>query len=358
MAKPPRNSDSRHPQDPPHPTDDLFTAGPVDSKEESPSTEEWALDDPEPAATPPRPRANALPVQPIASAPPGDFDSPAPLPGSTTPARVPSPQARGSARPPAPPAPREPEVVDPFQIDDDLPAIAPPASAPPGPVSQPDPEPPDLDSPPEANAEAGEPALRRDLWGKTAAAVVLIALLTLFGGILYANRPASAAGTSRPRPQLPMVGKVFTLPDVKSGWRTRQTADLVSMVDVILPTPSRQHPAFLPQVQFTCDPGASQTGFLRFIFLDPDGKISGDVRVVKFSGGTVDPLTSGAVVTGPGTATVYGSLGFMDRSGFVAYAGGSGPRWSVEISESTDYNAKEEGWTKLETIDIRNTTDP
>ena len=111
-------------------------------------------------------------------------------------------------------------------------------------------------------------------------------------------------------------------------------------------------------MKFNTDPAATKAGFLRFIFLDPDGKISGDVRVVKVNGGTIEALSSGAVASGPGTATVYGSLGFMDRPGFVAYATGSDTRWSVEVSESADYNAKEEGWTKLDTFDLSNTSDP
>ena len=187
---------------------------------------------------------------------------------------------------------------------------------------------------------------------------MLVALLALFIGILYANRPDGRPTTSSAEPTLPLTGQVASLSAVDSGWRSRQPGDLVSTVDVTLPTPSRQQSALLPMVKFTTDPAATKTGFLRFIFLDPDGKISGDVRVVKVNGGVIEPLSSGAIASGPGTAIVYGSLGFMDRPGFIAYATGSNTRWSVEVSESADYNAKEEGWRKLETFDLSNASDP
>jgi hypothetical protein len=127
---------------------------------------------------------------------------------------------------------------------------------------------------------------------------------------------------------------------------------LVSTVDIALPAPSRQQPNFLPDLQITLDTAATKTGYLRVIFLDLLGKISGDVRVIKFSGSTIEPLNSGAIVTGPGTATIYGSVGVMDRSSFMSYVGSDGPRWSVEISEISDYNAKETAWSPLDHLEI------
>ena len=357
MAQPPRkSSSSRRSQETP-PPEDLFAEDAAASP-----VEEWTLD--EPAATgtslPPRPRAGALPAQPIPPALTEGFES---NPKAQTkieasaeiPVAVPLPAGSG------PPAAGDTGARDPFEIDDELPVVPPVVRATP-PPQETEPEPefetsarPGQTETPEAPDSA--PA-RTDHFGLATAAALLTTLLVVFGVILYVNRPASEPAISRTLPDLPITGNIVTFTDIKSGWRSRQPADRVSTVDVTLPTPSRQQPALLPVVQFTCDPASGKTGFLRFIFFDPDRKISGDVRVVKLSDGSIDPLSSGAVVAGPGGALVYGSLGFMDLPGFVAYASSTSPRWSVEIRESSDYNAKEAGWTLLQTFDIRNTVDP
>ena len=301
--------------------------------------EEWTLDDPAPA--------RVLPAQPIAAAPPHPFES-APRPA------VPSPAPQ--ALPPVASALSSPQIpYDPFQIDDELPSV-PAAAAPPraspattAPLPEPEPEPADQ-----------LPAPRRALSGALAA-LVLAALAAIFGSLLYSQRPAPASTPAHRSPSLPLAGKSLTLSELSTAWRLRQPSDRVSTVDVVLPSPSRAQPTLLPQVQFTCDPAKTKTGFLRFLFLDPEGKISGDVRVLKLSAGAIDPLNSGAVSTGPSTAIVYGSLGFMDDPSFVSYATGADgdtPRWTVEISESADYNAKEEGWTRLETLEIQNRSAP
>lgn len=208
-----------------------------------------------------------------------------------------------------------------------------------------------------ASGESPAPGTFGSKPGLIAAAVILLALVAVFASVLYTNRPSAPPGTAKSAPSLPITGKLVTLTEVNSGWRARQPGDLVSPVDVVLPTATRLQSEYLPQVQFSFDPATAKPGFLRFIFLDPDRKISGDVRVMKLANGTIEPLSSGALVNGAG-ATVYGSLGFLDRPAFVSYASNSDQRWSVEISESSDYNAKEKDWTLLETFDIRNTTLP
>ena len=352
MAQPPRkSSSSRRSQDTP-PPEDLFAGDAA-----TPPAEEWTLDDPAPTSNiPSRPRIGSLPAQPIPPAATEGFESNPKVQADE------SPELPGEVTPPATlPSPPQPEAVihDPFHIDDELPVLPPVAPVPAVPrehETEPESDFESRSSPEET--EAALPPPRQDRFGLATAAALLVALLAIFGVILYANRPASATANSRALPDLPIAGKIMTITDLKSGWHTRQPADRVSTVDVTLPTPSRQQPALLPQVQFSCDPTSSKNGFLRFIFFDPDGKISGDVRVVKLAGGTIDPLSSGAEVAGPGSALVYGSLGFMDRPGFVAYASGSSPRWSVKVSESSDYNANEAGWTLLQTFDIRNVVDP
>lgn len=376
MAHFPRKPSPDHKPAPSNAEGDLFADAPPapDSMGELPA-ENWTLE--EAPAVPPKPTI-LPPANSLSAAGPVRI-SPISLPAKQASGSPPTPdyQAIPEAVPvqsrvvSASPAPRPvAEAYDPFEIDEDLPAIAPAPPQAVSPISDPSmagdlPPPPvrsDLQdgiaddfaggtaAPDRLPANPLKPA------GLMAAALVLISLLGSFIAILYLNRPASEFRDARPEPTVPLGGKIATLSAIESGWRSRQPGDLVSTVEVTLPTPSRQTPALLPMVRFTVDAAASKTGFLRFIFFDPDGKISGDVRVVKISGGTIDPLSSGATPAGPGTASVYGSLGFMDRPGFVAYATGDAARWSVEVSESADYNAKQEGWTKLDIFDLGNTT--
>lgn len=357
MANPPRKPGSRRPQDRPEPMDDLFAEDdePLEAQATAPSSpaDDWDIELDAPA--PSRART-ALPAEPIPLAS-SDFESnpaaaPSPAPLSTSSAAIPAGQAPPvpSASPPSP-AP----VSDPFQIDDDLPLPAPRARE-----YKPTPEPelpvlPPEDFTPSTTASGEAPALRRHTGGLLLAAVVLLGLFSVFAGVLYSNRPISAQATVNARPTLPMSGQLVTISELSTSWRTRQPGDIVSTVDITLPAPGRAQPAYLPEVKFTLDSGTSKSGFIRFIFLDPDGKISGDVRVLKINGSSINPMASGAIVSGS-SATIYGSLGFMDRPGYIAYATGGTTRWAVEVSESSDYNAKEAGWNKLDTFELRNST--
>lgn len=370
MAHSPRKPSSSRKPDSSDASDDLFGDAPeaTSGSTDDSLAENWTLDDGPVAPSKP----TSLP-SPISIPPPASVRiSPISIPDKR--AFESNPAAAAEVIPEALPltvkevqAPKPVvEAYDPFEIDEDLPAVPPSASVPAPVTEKTTDRVPELteefDAPPVDSADPlnddPAPVARRSPAGLLAAATVLVALLAVFIGILYANRPDGKPTTSRAEPTVPLTGQVVRLSAVDSGWRSRQPGDLVSTVDVTLPTPSRQQSALLPMVKFTTDPAATKAGFLRFIFLDPDGKISGDVRVVKVNAGVIDPLSSGAVASGPGTATVYGSLGFMDRPGFVAYATGSHTRWSVEVSESADYNAKEEGWKKLETFDLSNASDP
>lgn len=379
MANPPRKSSFRRSEDPTPSVGDLFDGKPT-SPPVSSDPDEWTLEEP---TAPVRPRGPSLPAHLVPHSPPTDFEShPASAASSVagTPVPeaievpdavadpVPAPTAVPAAVPFRPDhAPLPPPPDNAFDLDEDLPALPArkgadfPGNVPLGQGLTKEVEEFSTDGNlhDELPEESAPPVpARRDVFGLVAAAVVLLGLLGLFAGILYSNRPMPGGTPSQTAPRLPLVGSLLTLPDVTSGWRSRQPGDLVSTVDVSLPTPSRQPPAFVPEVRFTVDAAASKTGFLRLIFLDPDGKISGDVRVLKITGNSIDPLGSGAVVTTPGSAAVYGSLGFIDRAGFVSYASSATPRWSVEVSESTDSNAKEADWTKLQTFEIRNSTAP
>ncbi len=369
MAKSPRKSSS--PRTPaPAPVGDLFDAPAAPAPPTAPAApeEQWHLEE-APASPHPSvlPKAAPLRAAPIAAPESTSFESNRSRPSSAPREEEPIPQAsphRPATPAPSPaaaPTPSTPAAAsDPFEIDDDLPPVAPsPLHA----RREPDPEPaPSIssESEPEAPVESegdlpASPA--RTPWnpvGLLVALGLLAVVLSVFFSILYTNRPTGGPVAARTAPTVPLAGKISTLSAIESGWRTRQPGDLVSTVDIVLPSPSRQQPELVPEVRFTLDPSSAGTGFLRFIFLDPDGKISGDVRVLKVTGTTIEPLSSGAKSSAPGTASVYGSLGFMDRANYIAYATSAAPRWSVEISESADYNAKEQDWTKLDTFELRN----
>ena len=358
MAQSPRKSSASRKPVAPDPAADLFNATAGEEASQPVKDEQWNLD--EGTASLPKvgsvPRASPVRVTPITQPVSGSFESNPRSAAESIPEAL--------AAKPASPAPQPvAEPHDPFKIEDDLP----PVSAdrfPTSPDNDPLPATPRVLPGEIVSLEQTDPLSRprpQANWSRTGlwvAITLLGGVLALFFGILYVNRPDGEIRNARPLPTVPLVGRVAVLSAINSGWRTRQSRDLVSMVDIVLPSPSRQPPDLVPEVRITIDPAASRGGFLRFIFLDPDGKISGDVRVVKVSGAVLEPLSSGAHITVPGSAAIYGSLGFMDRPAYVAYATGSSSRWSVEVSESADYNAREEGWTKLDTFDIRNAGEP
>ncbi len=381
MAKLPRKSNPQS-EDPTLPLGELFVgdheSSPVQAvpaseemavpplQNRASDEEEWDLDDSgrvPVAATPARPRVGVLPVSPIHSSSvplPPNFESndkvlehpkdlePGPALRSAQP-------AAGPKKVGIPMDIAASQAPDPFDIEDDLPPVmAPPPrekvtlSAPVPVVPGPEEE----TLPSARRTEQPSAGSGKERLGLLVGALILVGLLAIFGGVLYANRPASNEGAARTAPRLPLNGQLISISGISTGWRTRAPGDLVSAVEIALPAPSRQQPNFLPDLQITLDTAATKTGYLRVIFLDLQGKISGDVRVIKFSGSTIEPLNSGAKITGPGTATIYGSAGFMDRSSFMSYAGSEGPRWSVEISESSDYNAKEAAWNPLDHFEI------
>lgn len=186
--------------------------------------------------------------------------------------------------------------------------------------------------------------------GKMGLIAALVAILALVGGYaaaLHASRPNTTESSADVVPNVPMNGEIATVTKVESGWRARRPSDRVSTIDTILPDISRAEPTLLPEVKFSIDPVKSKEGYLRFIFLDPDGQISGDVLVVKVSHGKLESESGSAEVISPTEAAVYCSFGFLDTPSFIAYATNDGPRWHVEISESSDYNSGESGWKRL-----------
>ncbi|MDB6134971.1 MAG: hypothetical protein JWM59_3214 [Verrucomicrobiales bacterium] len=223
----------------------------------------------------------------------------------------------------------------------------------------------EAEAPPEVTAPAPTPAAgtsaSRSWWhtskteklGIAAVLAVMLIMAGIFSSSLYAGRPASADSSAQAVPSLPMKGNVATITKIDTLWRPTKTSDRVSMVDTLLPEVSRYPSALLPEVKFSIDPGASKTGFLRFLFLDSDGQITGDVLVLKVNQGKLESVNSGAEVASPTDGVLYCSLGFLDKASYMSYALSGLRRWSVEISESTDYSAREEGWKRLGLFEVR-----
>lgn len=381
MAKPPRKSSSPS-QDTPDSVDDPFAGeiAPVPEGTIIPEDlpEEWLLDDADVAAhqPAPKPRSGMLSSLPGSSPTPSgrlfESDHEASLPPMALP--LPEPKSKAETKPtPAKPshaleskptaAPKpepEPEpplavLVDPFHIDDELPSVP---QRPPIIEDEPEADPPPIVFADDGSESAEKPSpgeLKKT--GLLVAGILTLAVLGVFCWIVYSGLPESAEATALSKPSLPMKGQVVTVTEATSGWRARQKDDLISIVEVFLPAPSREQAALVPQVKFTIDPASTKNGFIRFIFFNGESRISGDVRILSVGGGTMQPMISGALIEGA-NATVYGSVGFMDRPGFVGYATDESTRWFVEISESTDYNAKESGWTRLQTFNIKDSSAP
>ncbi len=379
MAKLPRKSSPSPSDSPEDRRDDLFTGTPgitpPSPQEIQNDDEEWTLEEPTSAPTPkeaPNPPSEVIVPSPRTL--PGKAAAPTPETPTPPPAEVFAVGRRaGPAMPDSSPA-RVPfgakPVRQPDSIDEDLPDSLPirdahPANSPPFRREPAETEEPSASfsaseeisdsGPVDANPERRAPIDRK---GILPAAVLLIVLLVAFGSVLYSNRPEPTPGSARPSPQLPITGALVKITDLASGWRTRQAGDQVSSMDVTLPVPGRKDPDYVPAVRFTTDPASSKPGWLRFIFLDAEGAISGDVRMLRIGPGGIEPGASAAIVSEGRSALVYGSLGFLDRSSFFGYGNGETSRWAVEISESADPNAREADWTKLQTLDIRDATDP
>ena len=159
---------------------------------------------------------------------------------------------------------------------------------------------------------------------------------------------------STPWPDLPMEGALVTITEASTFWRGRKETDRVAQMEVVLPVPGQQMPGIIPEVSFTIDPAKSSKGFLRFIFKDTEGKPRGDTRVVEVEGGKLMDMGKGEIIKGGTEASIYGSYGLLNTAAYRSYEGDDKPRWSVEIAESTSYNADDKDWKILGTFNVRN----
>ena len=154
-------------------------------------------------------------------------------------------------------------------------------------------------------------------------------------------------------PDVPLEGELITVEEVSSGWRARTKSDRVARIEVFLPKPDEVMPAFIPQVNFTIS-GNSKAGYLRFMFKDSEGNARGDTRVVRVDNGKLVSLDNGEIISSPTSGSVYSSNGLQDTHNYHSYTSSTDPRWSVEVSESPSYDARDKDWKPLAHFDIRN----
>ena len=186
-------------------------------------------------------------------------------------------------------------------------------------------------------------------------ALALAAAATWYTSTLIASRPKEARTPSRPWPELPISGDLVRITEGSAAWRHTRETDRVGRIEVPFPTPGERSPVIIPEVNFTIAPDGGKSGYLRFLFIDPDGRESGDVRVIRVTGGKLESMNRGEIIAGPDRGSVYASLGFLDEPSFFSYTAKPSRRWRVEIAESARYDAPDRDWKLLSVFDVRNT---
>lgn len=159
------------------------------------------------------------------------------------------------------------------------------------------------------------------------AAVVLLAG-GLFLKFLYAHpAPIHEDLISTEFPS-PLAGEVVKLSGAELGWRDRVDSDKAQAEEVVVPT-----------ALLVLDEGASSTGFLRVEFIDPEGKIRGDILTVGIEGGRFKDGGRGEVIEEGGRRLrLVGTVGYRSQALFSSYLVGEEPRWSVRLKEGADYS--------------------
>lgn len=184
-----------------------------------------------------------------------------------------------------------------------------------------------------------------------AVAVLPIVLLVTFG-ILLSRKPTADVVELKLKPSLPITGSLVKIASVESGWRTKRDGDRVSAEEEPL-TRKTIFPDKLPQLKLRVEPSAKNS-FLRILFLRGDGKIAGDPRVIKIVDGKLQSTGRGEEVVSDSECVLVASTGLPGQAHLIDYFSGNQPRWSVEISESSDYQSRGEGWKTLDTFAIAN----
>ncbi len=196
----------------------------------------------------------------------------------------------------------------------------------------------------------------RDLVGNIIAWTVTPLVLIVF---LYQQlkHGGNAAEPYISVPKLPMAGTYVQVTEAKSGWKKRGTEDRTTAVPELL-TRKSQYPLFLPAIVLKVTASnAGKTAFLRVLFIDPTGKIAGDPRLVRVENGKVTPATTTSTaekILGDDRVQITGSAGFVDDYFLDDYMLSNGRRWSVEVSESDNYQARGDQWKVIQTFAISN----
>ncbi len=184
------------------------------------------------------------------------------------------------------------------------------------------------------------------------AALILVPLL--FVAVFYTilkKGPTPEAPAAKAKPSLPLEGKLIKISEISTGWRQRNEADRVSPEAQLL-TKQTVYPSELPELHLKLTPSAP-SAFLRILFLNSEGKIAGDPKVIKVVDGKIQlPGTNGDTLIGNLECKVAASTGLQSDRHLKDYLRGNQNRWSVEISESADYQAKGDDWKLLDTFAI------
>ena len=187
------------------------------------------------------------------------------------------------------------------------------------------------------------------------AAMILVPLI--FVGVFYTilnKRPVSTEISAKAKPNLPIDGKLVKISEASTGWRERTEDDRVSPESQLL-SKGTVYPSKLPELHLKLS-SASPNAFLRVLFINSDGKIAGDPKVIKVVNGKIQPSGSGGdKVISDQECTVAASTGLQTTRHLFDYLRGNQNRWSVEISESADYQAKSDDWKLLDSFAIADT---
>jgi hypothetical protein len=190
---------------------------------------------------------------------------------------------------------------------------------------------------------------------KTGNLIAWIAAPLVLGGFLYAQlmHGGNSGGPLR-EPDLPITGSLLEVSEATSGWKKRTEEDRVTGVIEML-TRKQVYPSRIPSVKLKIN-GKSGTSYLRLLFMDTEGNIAGDPRLVKIENGALSAANPGsnAEMLGDGRVQITGSAGFIDRAYLDDYLCSKHPRWKVEISESSNYQARGQDWKVLQTFEISN----
>lgn len=173
-------------------------------------------------------------------------------------------------------------------------------------------------------------------WAALAGFGVLgVVAAVLFFKFLYGH-PAPVQGPGLPKAfKVPMAGAVVHLVGAEAAWRPRAESDKARTEEVMLPS-----------LSLTAGAAPSSKGFVRVEFLDPDGKIRGDVMTVEIEGGKFKDGGRGEVVEEGGTKVrLVGTVGFRSHPLFTSYLTSDETRWSVRLKEGADYSNGP--WTEL-----------